>query len=79
MKIPPKSSSPWSRLDAIMKSDPEPTGPEWFTAEQFCQRYGISFGHAHQKLRAMKAEGKVEAWKGTGADSRRTIIKYRLK
>lgn len=76
MPAPKSFVSPWAKLDAIMKADPEPAGPEWFTVEQFTMRYGGSHGGNHAKLRRDK---RLERWKGTSADTRRTLTKYRLK
>lgn len=71
-------SDPWAALDRIMKSDPEPVGPEWFTVEQFSARYELS-RHAHRKLMDMLDSGVVERWKGLSRENRRITVKYRLK
>lgn len=77
--MPAKTSSridPWAALDALMKTEPEPTGPEWFTVDQYTARYGGSRGHNYQKL---IRDRRLEQWKGTGASTKRVTLKFRVK
>ncbi len=57
-------SNPWAALDALMKTDPEPTGPEWFTTDDFAERYKLTVGGAAQRLKALVTAGKLKKWKG---------------
>ena len=74
-----KTQSPWARLDAMMKTDPEPTGPEWFTIGQFAARYDLSHAGAAVRLNKMERTKKVVRWKGRVAGSCGVKCKYRLK
>jgi hypothetical protein len=74
-----KPTDPWAALDAIVKYEAEPTGPEWFTVEQFAERYKISYASAGSKCQRMHRDGKLNLWKGLSTTSRRTINKYSLK
>lgn len=77
--MPRKTStptSPWAAIDALVRSNPEPTGPEWFTAAQYMERYGGAHAAVHRKL---SADPRFEKWTGLGASARRTITKFRLK
>ena len=31
----PTKNNPWAAMDAIVNANPEPTGEEWFTVEQY--------------------------------------------
>ncbi len=73
------TENPWASLDAIMAVEKEPTGPEWFTTEQFAERYGLSRRCGEDRLRKMLKEGKLDHWRGTSQQSRRTINKWRVK
>jgi len=68
-----KQSNPWAALDAMMKSDPEPTGPEWFTVQQYTERYGGSVQHNTSKL---NRDTRLKRWKGTSGHNRRITVKY---
>lgn len=70
-----KQPNPWAALDAVMKTDPEPTGPDWFTVEEFTLRYGGSTSNNHKKLLKDK---RFTHWKGISARSRRTVTKFKL-
>lgn len=72
-----KPTNPWAALDSMMRYSIEPTGPEWFTAQQFAKRYGYSQQHSHKVLEGMVEAGKVEKWTGTLAGARRRGCKYR--
>jgi len=39
-------ANPWAEMDALMNSNVEPTGEEWFTTEQFAGRYGLTVAAA---------------------------------
>ena len=71
--------NPFAKLDAILKREEEPTGHEWFTVEEFSEHYRISYTQASQILRDLLKNGKLERWKGTAADTRRTLCKYKAK
>lgn len=70
--------NPWAALDALMKTDPEPTGPEWFTIGQFAVRYDLTHCGAAVRLGKMERAGKVISWKGRAAGSSCIKRKYRL-
>jgi len=58
------NADPWAALDAIMATEPEPMGPEWFTVREFAQRYKMSTRNAQQKLGAMYDAGQLNRWRG---------------
>ena len=74
-----KATDPWAAMDALMRTKPEPVGAEWFTAEQFGDRYGYSAAVAHNKLLAMFKSGKLDKWKGLSGTCRRITTKFRVK
>jgi hypothetical protein len=67
-----KSTNPWAAIDAIVKTSPEPTGSEWFTADQYTERYGGNVRHNMAKLRR---DARFEVWKDA---TNRRPNKYRL-
>ena len=69
-------TDPWAAIDALVKTDPEPTGPEWFTLKEFSQRYGLSLYGATARLRKLEQAGKVKSWQGTSAANRRLVLKF---
>lgn len=71
--------NPFAKLDELFKQEEEPTGPEWFTAEEFAAHYGISAHRARSILLDLYKNDKVERWKGTSSQTRRTLCKYRAK
>jgi hypothetical protein len=80
--MPAKKSqltNPWAAIDALMKTDPEPTSPEWFTIRQFAVRYGLTHGGAAVRLLKMERAKHVISWKGRAAGSSCIKLKYRLK
>jgi hypothetical protein len=74
-------NNPWAALDAMMKTEPEPTGPGWFTVQDFLNRYGKgrTYTWAAQNLRAMHVAGKVEKWVGSSAGRNGKLLKYKIK
>ena len=76
MKTKP-TDNPWAKLDALMKTEPEPMGAEWFTVGQFAARYGMSPEGSRARIHRMKAAKKLEHWKGVGGPHRRLLNKYR--
>lgn len=70
-------TDPWAAIDALVKTDPEPTGPEWFTAAQFGERYGYDAATAHNKLDRLVKLGRLRSWKGLASANRRVTTKYR--
>lgn len=74
-----RTSNAWAAIDAMVKQEPEPSGPAWFTPQEFAARYGLSLSRAGNKLTELYRVGAVERWRGIGAASRRTIVKYRAK
>lgn len=66
-------------MDALIIAEPEPTGAEWFTVEQFADRYGMSRPGAASKLTRLYHEGKLNYWKGINKETRRQKCKYSLK
>ena len=68
--------NPWAALDALMKADPEPTGPEWFTVYDYTDRYGGSTSGNAAKL---KRDTRFKQWTGISGESRRRTTKYCLK
>ena len=80
MKKQSNLSDPWAALDAIMATDPEPMGPEWFTRSQFQERYKFkSTAGAQRRLDGLEREGLVEKWTGKMAATNRVGFKYRKK
>ena len=79
MKKTNTANNPWAALDALMKADPEPMGPEWFTTEQFMVRYNLGLAASSKRLRDMRRLGKVDKWKGVSAVSRRITAKWRIR
>ena len=78
----PKTSnntSPWAKMDAMFKQEPEPKGAEWFTPLEFSQRYDVAYGHAAHKLSNLASAGKLEKWFGIGGAHKKKIVKYRFK
>ena len=73
-----KAIDPWTALDAIVKLGHEPTGPEWFTASQFAERYNISIKMARTRCHKMNQKGQLKKWVGFSKSSRRVINKYSL-
>ena len=73
-----KATDPWAALDAIVKREQEPMGPEWFTAEQFAERYQRSYSGAQSKCYRMVKSGLLKQWKGICPTSKRIIVKYCL-
>lgn len=71
-----KATNPWAALDALMKTDPEPTGPEWFTVVQYTQRYGGSRSGNAAKL---AFDPRLASWKGLVRSTGKITIKYRVK
>lgn len=74
-----KSTDPWGDIDKLMAHAAEPTGPEWFTVEQFRQRYGLGLNGAHNRVRSLARDGVLEVWKGKVAGVNAITCKYRLK
>jgi hypothetical protein len=68
--------NPWAAIDAMVKQDPEPMGPEWFTKDDFAARYGYSPGQAYRKCKAMYKSGVLKSWSGISATNRRLTTKY---
>lgn len=58
------NKDPWAALDALIKQNEEPKGPEWFFTEEFSERYKLSTTHSHAKLKKLLRMGLVEQWKG---------------
>jgi len=75
----PTKNNPWAAMDAIVNANPEPTGAEWFTVEQYAKRYGCTGDAAYGRLCGMHEGGRVDRWTGTSAASRRTTTKWRAK
>ncbi len=71
--------NPWAALDALMKTDPEPMGPEWFTIGQFAVRYDMTHAGAAVRLGKMERAKNVVKWKGRVAGCSGIKCKYRLK
>lgn len=70
--------NPWAALDALMKADPEPTGPEWFTIGQFAVRYDLTHCGAAGRLGKMERAKQVVKWKGRIVGGTGVKCKYRL-
>lgn len=68
-----KATNPWDAIDALVKTEPEPTGPEWFTIKQYTARYGGNIQHNQRKLRD---DFRFEMWTDP---ARRKPSKYRIK
>ena len=75
-----KPTDPWAALDAIMATEPEPMGEEWFTCAQFADRYKINPRTAHAKLADMARKGKLDKWVGRReGQAGGHFSKYRVK
>lgn len=72
-------NNPWAAMDAIVNANPEPMGEEWFTVDQFAERYKLSRQGADGRLRRMMAGGILDRWSGMGTESRRVTTKWRVK
>jgi len=72
-------NNPWAAMDAIVNANPEPTGEEWFTVDQFAERYKLSRAGADGRLRRLMAGGILDRWKGVSGSSSRTNTKWRVK
>jgi hypothetical protein len=77
----PKSKpiDPWAAIDALIKPNPEPCGPGWFTVREFAIRYGMAESGAIKRLKRMVAAGTMESWIGVSDQTRRTTCKFRPK
>lgn len=76
-----KTIDPWSRMDAMMAEQAEPTGPEWFSTPDYATRYNQSLRNASLRLKALTKAGTLEEWKGVGKgpDGRKRMLnKYRF-
>ncbi len=69
------AESPWLAIDDLMKKNAEPTGSEWFTIEQFMIRYHLGYAASTDRLKTKD----FEMWRGTSSETKRTILKFRLK
>lgn len=81
MKSKP-TDNPFAQLDAILNRTPEPTGPEWFTSEQYAHHTGLTVGRCRDTLRKLVADGLAVQWTGTMNNAEgtpRKTCKYRLK
>jgi hypothetical protein len=67
---------PWAALDKLYNSNPEPTGPEWFTVQEYAERYGLSINGSASRLNNDK---RLEKWIGMGGPNKRTLAKYRIR
>lgn len=68
--------NPWAAIDAMVKQDPEPMGPEWFTVGDFAVRYRYSLPQSASRCKAMHLAGKLKRWIGVSANNRRKTTKY---
>jgi hypothetical protein len=68
-----KPTNPWAAIDAIVKAAPEPTGPGWFSIEEYTERYGGNPAHNMAKLRK---DPRFERWSDP---TNRRPNKYKLK
>ena len=73
-----KATDPWAALDAIVKREQEPVGPEWFTIDQFSERYQLSNKTSREKCCQLHKEGKLKRWTGFSPAYKRIIVKYSL-
>ena len=79
--MPQKKSTPtdpWAALDALVKREEEPTGPEWFTVDQFAERYKTSNCRARVRCEQMYRKGHLKRWQGVSSSSKRMMNKYCL-
>lgn len=75
-----RPTDPWAAMDALMAYEPEPTGPEWFTVQEFVQRYKMVHRTGHARLLDMERRGTVEKWIGHREGCRGGhVTKWRLK
>lgn len=70
---------PWAAMDALIKYSKRPDGPEWFTRQQFQDRYCMTCSGACSKLRKMVRAGLLEEWTGYIPTIKATGCMYRLK
>lgn len=74
-----KNTNVWDRMDALMSDSVEPEGDEWFTRVDLEKRYDISQATAGRRLRDLKAEGRLDEWRGGMKGAAGNACKYRLK
>ena len=74
---PTASDSPWAKLDAMIAKMKPPTGPEWFSIVQYCERYGCPRTTANHQLHKMVETGVLEIWQGGTAGAGK-VVRYRL-
>jgi hypothetical protein len=72
-------NNPWAAMDAIVNANPEPMGEEWFTADQYADRYGRTRDASFSRLAKWHKDGIVDRWSGLGETSRHTITKWRVR
>lgn len=63
-------------MDALVAFEKEPTGPEWFTAEQYAARYRCASSTARLKLKELVGAGRLKEWRGVPAGGRVITRKY---
>lgn len=73
------NSDPWAALDAIMATEPEPTGNGWFTVIDFAKRYNMSRSGAQSRCQKLLITGKADTWIGVAASTGNVTRKYRVK
>lgn len=66
-------------MDALVGTTREPQGPEWFSTDDYMERYAVSRQAASRSLKRLMAEGKIERWEGNISSIGRYGYKYRLK
>lgn len=71
-----KPTDPWAAIDALVKQESEPVGPEWLTVEQFAARYNINKRQAALKCCKMLKQGQLKRWQGFSQATHRIINKY---
>lgn len=71
------TNDPWAAMDALLEKEQGPTGPEWFTIQEWAERYQRK--NAKKFLRNLYNQGKLERWFGSRVNETGRIVKYRVK
>lgn len=73
-----KPTDPWAALDAIMATEPEPMGAEWFTVLDFANRYKMGRSGAQSRCQKLCNAGLAETWAGVVSATGKFTRKYRV-
>ena len=74
-----KNTDPWAKLDAYFAESVEPTGPEWFTADDLKNKFKISESSVRRRLKSMHRDKLLDIWSGGSAETKQYCVKYRFR